>query len=385
MPFIIVVILCFTLISVVRAQSDVEVFIQGTVSHHSPGGILPVGIPVNLQFFSEAQWTSIYTTTVDENGSFIFSGIDEHLGSSFVTHVEYQGVDYFSEPQELVGQQQVEISIYESTNDVTGIQVDQVHIFIVPKQNVLQVAEYYLIGNKGNETYIGNMDITLNGRTTIHFKPPEDALNLTFDGPGLGERFLGSADNFADTWVIPPGSATVEVSYVYDLTPVIDRLIALEMEIPVESVVIIVSGGAVGIEGENVMFSGMMDTQMGPAASYTAGPLSANAKLQFTTTLIPENELIPPSGAIQQNTYTIQRNPNTEIFIGITSLLISAIISYRIWQSVPVKPIPEPIRPFLLEILDLERSYNEGNLDKSKYDAQRSHLLQNVRLLLKDK
>ena len=146
----------------------------------------------------------------------------------------------------------------------------------------MQISEFYLIGNGGDKTFAGVMDMDTGMRKTVQFTPPTGAVGLTFEGPGLGERYVGDVSQFADTRAVPPGNATIEVSYSYELTLEPNLLIDHVMDTPIASVVIIVSGGELGLQGTELQFAGNMDTQMGPALSYTAGPLAAQEKLSFT-------------------------------------------------------------------------------------------------------
>ena len=99
------------------AQGAGGIAVTGQVTNGTPGGTLPVGDPVTLQFYSEGAWTAIYTTTLSADGTFRFADFGSDAGSDFVTHILYQGVDYYSSPTKLTGETDVvaDIDIYEPT------------------------------------------------------------------------------------------------------------------------------------------------------------------------------------------------------------------------------------------------------------------------------
>ncbi|TFG69123.1 MAG: hypothetical protein E4H27_07385, partial [Anaerolineales bacterium] len=143
--------LCIIGLAGVSAQTEGEVVVHGAVTNRTPGGGLPVDAPVTLQFFADSAWTSVYTSTINNDGTYVFTDLESELGNDFVTRMVYGDVEYFSEPALLDGPVDVEILIFEPTDDAALIQIDQAHYFIVPvpDSNTLQVSEYYLIGNGG--------------------------------------------------------------------------------------------------------------------------------------------------------------------------------------------------------------------------------------------
>lgn len=371
--------LCLVVLPGVSAQTEGEAVVRGAVTNNTPGGDLPVDAPVTLQFFEEAVWTSIYTGTVQNDGSFVFADLETELGNDFVTRVVYGGVEYFSEPALLDGPVDVEILIFDFTNDAALVQIDQAHYFIVPDGNTLQIAEYYLIGNGGDKTYAGEIDAVTGAHTTVQFTPPAGAISLSFDGPGLGERYVGEVGRFTDTRAVPPGNATIDVSYSYELTLTPNLVIERVMDIPIASVVLIVSGGELGLQGTGLQFTGIMDTQMGPAASYTAGPLASLETLSFTVVSLMEEQIDQPSSGSPVAPATGQRNNGQETGIGVIVLIIGGFGAYQLWNAPARLPMPEEARKLVQQIVELDQSYSQGNLEQANYQAQRKTLKRQVR------
>ncbi|MCU0519508.1 MAG: hypothetical protein MUF84_02285 [Anaerolineae bacterium] len=360
--------------------------IVGTVVNGTPGGTLPVGVPVTLQFFSEGAWTQVYTSTLATDGSFRFEGLSAETGSDFLISLTHQDVAYFSQPATLEDRETVvDITIFEPTEDISGVQVDQAHLFIVPLGDRIQVAEYYLVGSSAERAYVGTQKTGQDRRTTLSFTVPSGATSLGFEDKGLGERFLGDASAFADTMPILPGTGTTEVSFSYELAYSVGMEIARVVDVLTKSVVIIVNGTEVGIEGSGVIFAGVIDTQMGKAASYTAGPLEPGSPLVVrfvpqtnAATSMQEGGDGAPAGRAPQ-----ERNPAVEAAVGALVFVGAGVGVYQLWHRRSRPTLPESARETILALAALDRRHAEGAMDEDQYTREREGLMRKARAVLK--
>jgi hypothetical protein len=358
------------------AQGTGGVAVTGQVTNGTPGGALPVGDPVTLQFYSEGEWTAIYTTTLSADGSFRFADFGMDAGSDFVTHILYQDVDYYSPPTKLTGEADAvaDIAIYELTTDPSGVAIDQMHYFIAPSGDSVRVAEYLLIGNTGDRTYIGTENAD-GMRTTIAFTPPAGASELYFDGPGLGERYVGDVTYFEDTRPIPPGSSVIDVDFSYQLPFTDGMSIERVVDLPIASVALIVSSESIGLSGLGLTPQGMMNTQMGVAASYSAGPLAAGEPLAFT--FVPQTMTLTETGS-DTTTSARTANPTRDALLGVAALALAAFVGYRLWKPASVPPPPEAARPLLEAIVALDARFAAGELSEEAYHQERETLKQQL-------
>ncbi len=361
------------------AQGVGGVAVTGQVTNGTPDGTIPVGDPVTLQFYSQGEWTAIYTTTLSADGSFRFADFGSDAGGDFITHILYQGVDYYSSPTKLTGEADVvaDIAIYEPTTDPSGVVIDQMHYFIAPSGDTVRIAEYYLVGNTGDRTYIGteNADGT---RTTLAFTPPAGASDLYFDGPGLEERFVGDIARFADTRPIPPGKTAVDVDFSYQLPFTDGMRVERVVDAPITLVALIVSSERIGLAGPGLNPQGMMNTQMGTAASYSAGPLAAGEPLAFT--FVPQTMTVTKTGSDTTSTRTA--NPTRDALLGVAALALAAFVGYRLMKPASVPPPPEAARPFLEAIAALDARFAAGELSEEAYRQGREMLKQQLLALL---
>lgn len=353
--------------------------VVGEVTNGTSGGIVPADLPVTLRVFTEMEETGVYTTTVGAEGAFTFEGLSVSGGETLVARAAYREVIYTSDFVTLEsGQQELSLplTIYETTEDPAAVSVTQLHLFVSRKADRVQVGEYCLVGNSADRTYLGQADPETGQRTTVGFALPQTAQNLRFDGADLGQRFLAREEGFADTQPISPGEATVELSFSYELSYREGEQLRHSVNVPVKAAVLVVPGEEMALEGEALTPQGTIDTQMGPALSYTAGPLAAGEQLAF--------QLVRPAAG-EQVSAAVQgrgRNRANGITIGLATLAAAAVVVYLLWRSPAPGPIPASVRSQVEAIAALDEDFEAGHVPENIYRKRRSSLKRQARELL---
>jgi len=398
-----------------------EVAVVGQVTNGTDGGGIPRALTVTLHVFSGGEETAVYTTTAVADGtspygkaSFRFEDLTLEDGNTLVARVVYQGVVYLSdfvtsEPgrRELV----LAVTVYEGTEDPATVLVSQLHVFLSVVQERLQVGEYYLISNTGDRTYVGVENPETGRRETLTFTLPEGVEGLHFERSGLGERYLERQGGFVDTEPILPGAATAELFFTYELPYQEGMQLNRVFHTPVESVVLVLADEGTTLEGAGLTPAGMLDTQMGPALSYTAGPLLAGDSLSFTLGAGSKEVPGAPVG-----------DDAADVAVGAAVLAISVLVAYLLWrpsifprertlrspgrldnspsqweglvQSSPplgeterrrsLGPIPAPARPLVESIAVLDEDVDAGQITEEVYRRERAILKDRLRALLKE-
>lgn len=262
------------------------------------------------------------------------------------------------------------------TEDPSAILVTQLHILMTRAGGRLQVGEYYLVSNTGERTYVGVEDPETEQRATLTFTLPEGAEGLSFDGPGLGERYLELEEGFADTEPIPPGTATVEVLFRYELPHREGLRVERVFDVPVASVVLVFPGEGMVLEGDGIIPSGTLDTQMGPALSYTAGPLGAGEPLAFTLVAGPEPVPNVPVPSVPV------RNTAWEAAVGLVALAAAVVAVYLLWRSPSPGPLPARARSLVEDIVALDADFEAGRVGEKIYRQKRKAFRRRIRALL---
>jgi hypothetical protein len=212
----------------------------------------------------------------------------------------------------------------------------------------------------------------------LNFTLPDGAEELYFEDSGSRERFLERAGGFADTEPVLPGSTTVEVLFGYQI-PYRERIrVERSFEVPVASVVILLSAQGLTLEGEGIVPGGTMDTQMGSALSYTAGPLAAGETLGFVLGTQPQ--AVIPSVPTESSP---RRSAAREISVGLVVLAMAVATVYWLWRSPTPGPIPAHARPLVEAIAVLDEDFEAGRLKEGAYRKKRQSLKQQLHALLR--
>ena len=118
---------------------------------------------------------------------------------------------------------------------------------------------------------MGAEDAETGRRATLFFTVPEGSQALNFDGPGLGERYLDWGTGFADTVPVPPGTATVETLFNYELPFWEGMQVARTFDVPVASVVMMLSEEGMALEGNSLALAPLPRISFGLESSTVQG------------------------------------------------------------------------------------------------------------------
>lgn len=260
----------------------------------------------------------------------------------------------------------------------SDIEVTQLHIFITRSESGLGIGEYYLLSNSGEQTYEGVEDPQSGERVTVSFTLPVGAQGLRFNGPGLGERFVEVEGGFADTEPIPPGTATVEVLFTYELPYREGMQVERVFGVPVASVVLVIAEEGLALAGDGVVSAGVLDTQMGPALSYTAGPLEVGESLVFSVVTNLQPLPVAPVAAAP-GASAAPRSAAREAVVGLVALAVALAAAYLLWRSPPPGPCPAEVCPMVKEIAALDADFGAGRVEERDYHHKRDALKQRAR------
>ncbi len=355
--------------------------VLGEVVNGTPGGSVPNDLTVALHIFSEMEETNTYTTTVTGERSlgggrsFRFEEISFEEGETVVARVAYGGVTYVSEFATVEQDREalsLPVTIYETTQDPADITISQLHLFVNKLGERIQIGAYVVIGNSGNQTYVGSSADGV--KTTWSARLPDGAENLQFDSAELASqsnprgRFASSEGGFADTRPIPPGDANVETSFTYELPFQQGSEIEQAFDVPVRAAVLVLPEGEWGLKGVNISPEGTLDTQMGAALSYTAGPLDADEPLAFA--VVPRASSVPEESEGQAL---------TSLTLGITALVIAGAAVALMWRNPSPGRVPAKVRAQVEAISALDRDFESGRLSEQSYREKRRSLKRRLR------
>lgn len=351
--------------------------VTGDVVNGTPGGGVPDDLTVTLHIFTDMEETATHTTTVRADRSFRFEGLRFSEGDTLVARAQYREVAYVSEFATVEqGQQEISlpVTIYETTEDPADVAIFQLHVFVNRAGEQIQVGTYAVMGNTGDATYVGSQGPSAergtSARTTWSATLPGDAENLRFDTGELGRRFVSQEDGFADTRPIPPGGASVETSFTYELPFREGMEIEQAFDVPVRSAVLVLPEGDWALEGPDISSQGTLDTQMGAAQSYTAGPLSRGQPLAFA--------IVPRTGRTTTRSGGSSAGSLDNVVLGVAALVAAGVAAAAMWRSPSPGPVPVQVQAEIEAIAALDRDFEKGRLPEQAYREQRRSLKQQV-------
>jgi len=356
--------------------------VVGEISNGTPGGSIPADLTLTLHTFSEMAETGVYSTSLSGGTDFRFNDVALKPGETAVVRTVYEDVMYVSgfrtiedETAELV----MPVVIYETTTSPENVSVAQLHFFVNKLDGQVQIGEFAVVANTGDRTYIGSSDAT--GAETWSVTLPEGADGLEFDGAQLGDRFTETEDGFADTRPVPPGDASVETSFTYDVPFEEGLAIEQTIDLPVRAAVLVLPEGGWGLVGEELGSAGVLDTQMGAALSHTAGPLAAGEKLSFKLVPREEGQGVPAADPGQAGS---RGGLAWGLAWGLAALLAAGVAVAVMWSWGAPGSMPGPVEKHVRAIALLDRAYESGDVSEQTYREKRDSLKQRIRQSLSD-
>ncbi|MEA3374669.1 MAG: hypothetical protein U9R72_00465 [Chloroflexota bacterium] len=345
--------------------------VVGEVSNETPGGVVPDGLEVTLHVFAGIEELEVYTTTLAAGQGFGFQQVSIEAGQTLVARTVHEGVRYVSEAVTVEGDEEevwLPVTVYEATDDPDGVAVAQLHLFLERVGERLEVGQYVVVRNGGSRTYVGSSRSGWRERATWAVTLPDGAEGLRFEGGEAGERFLLGEDGFADTRAIRPGEASVEASFTYELAYSEGMRIEEAFDIPVESFVVVVLGESLGLEGAGLSAEGSLETQMGPAVSYTGGPLDADEPLSFR---------VVGRGMTASGAQAARRGEG--LAVGIAVLAVCAAAATRVWRSPVPRAVPGWAEAEVEAMAALDRDFERGRVSETVYEKRRRALKRELR------
>ena len=156
------------------------------------------------------------------DGSFVFADVPFDASTQFAVMATYDGVTYFSEtaPADMSSLElALDVPVYETTNDPSVVQIDQIHVLLQPSTDGIETKELYIVSNYGQRTVKDVFDLGNEKFATLQLPLPKDADYIFFQ-PDDKDRFIKQEGSFADTYPILPGDkpSQIMVSYLVPYT-----------------------------------------------------------------------------------------------------------------------------------------------------------------------
>ena len=366
--------------------------VTGQIVNMTPEGVVPNSLPLMLHAwdkdFNEKLMVEGHSSTA---GSFQFDEVALNPDWLYAVMLTVDDVLYFSEPTPIVdgaATLDLEVPIYDKTNDTVAVRVERQHVFFDAAQGGLLVGEIYILSNLGDRTVAGSSgeDALL---APLQFALPEVAASVTFEGDDNG-RYLRTPSGLVDTAPLRPGERTGQVVVRYVLPYEDGMTYSLNPNWLTNGVNFLVPDGiGISLAGEGLVEEGGRDMGDGRQMTmYSFGSIQPEQPLSLT--LSGELALIPVSPEVEISETLSPGSISKELAVG-GAFLGLLLVGVGVWwhlrtdQAAAEQELAETEASFddlVLQLAQLEADHDQGDLDETIYLQQRYRLRQQAQIVL---
>lgn len=381
----------WALVAAVQAQGTGV--IEGQVVNGTAGGSEPgAGLQVTLQVFLGGSEVDTLRAVTDGDGRFRFEGLDTDPELEYWPEVVYLDVTYSVEdPLFFDGEEatlSATVTVYETTDDDSGIRLDSVHMIAESFGQVLRISEIHLFSNAGDRTYIGS-DGEGAQPGTLYIPLPEGAVGLAFGEDIPEDRYVEIEGGLMDTDPVPPGSDTSLTFFSYHLV-VAGETIPLERSFayPLTILNVLAAQPGLTLNSDQFQFQGLEPFQGRDYGLYTVQDVPAGTPLTMewvSTGEMPagdSTEGMPPADSGAGLTVPTRGNQKLLLWVGF-GLALLAVGGAIVYPLATARPAPAPAsasevvrdpraRRLLAELADLEEGFEAGEVDEATYQRERA-------------
>ncbi|MFN8458665.1 MAG: c-type cytochrome, partial [Anaerolineae bacterium] len=335
-------------------------------------------ISVTLRAFDNNTEFETKTVQTDAVGNYKFDRLLTDHAILYTVEGSYGDVLYFSPQPGIFTSDKAEttlnLNIYETTASPENVVVKQLHYLLSFSPEAVNVVQIFVLGNKGNKTYIGE-----NGQT-LTFALPEQAQDVAFQNDEAGRRFKQNGTTYTDTAPITPGEESQSIVATYKL-PYQDNL-TLKVPLPlnVPSANVLVQDQGAELNSSQLQFVEKREFQGDSFSIFSATDLKKGQELTLQLTNL-DNLSFTPDPTL---TGTVAPGPQVNqdwlrwLVLGLGGLIILGVaLGYPHLKPAPQVNLSESDpdlqrQKLLLMLARLDELFETGELDKQLYHRARA-------------
>ena len=325
--------------------------VEGMIVNHNTEDPPPEGLAIMLHAWaSNGQDKDMIHGESSSGGSFAFESVLFDPEIFYTVMVTYEGATYFSEPAQSQPDgtiEPIEVLIYETTDDLSQLKLEQVHMIFNFGQGGLIVGEIYALVNQGEQTVAEGIVLENGSKATLAFSLPEDAANVSFPGSDP-ERYGLFQGGFSLNQPLTPQneSGSIFVSYLLPF----DNELTLERELPFDAAAVyllIPHEGGMSVEADGAEYVGVRTSGNNDTYDlFTMGQMTAEKTFKVTISGEPIESVVPIDREAISN-----KNDNNSLIIGAAALGFS-LIAVGIWWWRREPADLEALDEELIDIMD---------------------------------
>jgi hypothetical protein len=174
------------------------------------------GEPLTVELYSKGQVIRKIDAKVDDTGVTIIDGLSLVLPFQPMVRMMHGGLEYSIAGEVMDGQhpdQQVDLTVFESTEQPPAWQVQMLHVMATPTPDGLRVMQMLAIQNPSDRTWRGKAD-DKGKRATLSLAMPPGAQDVVVSGLLEHGSALTEDGRLVCSEPLQPGSAKAQINYL---------------------------------------------------------------------------------------------------------------------------------------------------------------------------
>jgi uncharacterized membrane protein len=318
------------------------------------------------------------TTTVDEDGIFLFDNLISGLGLSYRVVVNADNYTPSVDMANVENWQNLRVNIYDDTQSLDGITLSS-YVLMVPtidaRTRQVGILTVINVNNVGDRIWIPNLDDpNLTGLDLLRFNLPDGFSDLSIESELPTGSILEIDTGFAMTNPIPPGEAAILLSYIIPYTgDGFDFDLKLPYGADEVRMLLPDEGGEISAEG------------LGSAASIVVAESVFNSVegKNFAADEVVEARFsgLPQPTLLQSLSEFFEGRTYVIVIIWVVGIALLGILGYALYSSRKGADLSSDDDDevasrvdVLAEIAALDDEFEANNIDEDEYNDQRDEL-----------
>ncbi len=359
--------------------------VTGKLINGTADGPVPAEVEVTLHAVQSSNSVETNVATTDEEGIFEVEipMIDDVV--SYVLSLSYEGAIY-GRPLEFgnLGQP-VEITVYESTTDLSVLEVNSAALVLRPEagsEGMLSGSEIVSLVNTSDRTFTPDLTGPAMGQMNfMRFSLPPGASSLRLESDLAGGDIIDVGPGFAVTASVPPGDHLVGFSYTapYDGDSLeftrTAHMATADFHLLLPEEIAQVQSDALKASDDRVLLGDDL------FQAWRAGPLDAAQKVRMEFSGLPQ----PPWHERLSNV-VLEGSPPQLFLASLLGLALVGALLYSLLRAVPSSSLRAATAPAtgastspqaencLRELAELDDALERGELSPDEYNDERAAL-----------
>lgn len=153
----------------------------------------------------------------EADGTFMFDSVEFDPERKYAVMAIFEKVTYFSDvvPGPVDSDElELTVPVIETTNELTSVQVDQMHLLFDFVEDGMETSEIYILSNLGDRTVKDAVALDNELAATLRFPLPDDA-DFIFFQPNEQDHFIKYPGSFVDAYPLLPGEGSEQFMVQY--------------------------------------------------------------------------------------------------------------------------------------------------------------------------